>query len=319
MRILVTGAAGFIGSNLSKRFLEEGHEVIGIDNFITGSKSNIDELKRNPRFYFEEYDVIKPVTFIEGKLDWIMHLASPASPPKYMENSIETLRVNSEGTMNLLLLCKEKGAKFFFSSTSEIYGDTTICPQPESYFGNVNSYGERSCYDEAKRYAEAMIFSMHKKYKIPVRVVRIFNTYGPGMDLYDGRVITSFIQKILDEQPLTIFGDGQQTRSFMYIDDLIEGIIRLMKVDYNQPVNLGNEEEHKIIELIDMLQNISGKKFTVKYMTLPQDDPKRRNPEITVAKKILNWTPNINLEQGLKLTYNYFIEKRWEEIRERDI
>ena len=310
MRILVTGAAGFIGSNLSKRLLKEGHEVIGIDNFVTGSNSNIDELKKFPKFHFVEYDVIKSVDFIEGDLDWVMHLASPASPPKYMENSVETLRVNSEGTMNLLLLCKEKGAKFFFSSTSEIYGDATISPQAESYFGNVNSYGERSCYDEAKRYAEAMIFTMHKKYGIPVRVIRIFNTYGPGMDLYDGRVITSFIQKILDEQPVTIFGEGQQTRSFMYIDDLIEGIVRLMKVEYNQPVNMGNQEEHKIIELIDMLQNISGKKLTVKYATLPQDDPRRRNPDISVAKELLDWTPNINLEQGLRHTYNYFVEKR---------
>lgn len=309
MRILVTGAAGFIGSNLSKRLLKEEHEVIGIDNFVTGSNSNIDELKKFPKFHFVEYDVIKPVDFIEGNLDWVMHLASPASPPKYMENSVETL-INSEGTMNLLLLCKEKGAQFLFSSTSEIYGDATISPQAENYFGNVNSYGERSCYDEAKRYAEAMIFTMHKKYGIPVRVIRIFNTYGPGMDLYDGRVITSFIQKILDEQPVTIFGEGQQTRSFMYIDDLIEGIVRLMKVEHNQPVNMGNQEEHKIIELIDMLQNISGKKITVKYTPLPQDDPRRRNPDISVAKELLDWTPNINLEQGLRLTYNYFVEKR---------
>lgn len=306
MKILITGAAGFIGCNLAQRLLEEGYEVIGVDNFLTGSKSNIEHLNQYPEFKFVEWDVIKPIDFITGNLDWVLHFASPASPPKYLEIPIETLRVNSEGTMHLLELCKNKNAQFFYSSTSEVYGDPLISPQPEEYWGNVNSFGERSCYDEAKRYAEAMIYAMHKKYNISIRLIRIFNTYGPRMDLNDGRVITNFIKEILEDNPITIYGEGKQTRSFMYIDDLIEGILRLMRVDYQMPVNLGNQEEYKIIELVDIFSKITGKNLSMKYMPLPKDDPRRRNPNIAVARKVLNWNPTINIQQGLIKTLEYF-------------
>lgn len=311
MKILITGVAGFIGSNLTQRLLEEGHEVIGIDNFITGSTSNIDDLNQYPRFQFMEHDVIEPIHFISGTLDWVMHFASPASPPKYMDKAIETLRVNSEGTMHLLKLCMEKDAQFFYSSTSEVYGDPLVFPQVESYWGNVNSFGERSCYDEAKRYAEAMIYSVHKKYGVPIRVIRIFNTYGPRMDLNDGRVITNFIKQIIEGEAITIYGEGKQTRSFMYIDDLIEGILRMMKVDYQLPVNLGNQTEHKIIDLVDIFSGIVGKELTVNYMPLPKDDPNRRNPDITVAMQLLDWKPVIRIEQGIIQTMEYFKNRKY--------
>ena len=306
MRILITGVAGFIGSNLAQRFLEEKHEVIGIDNYITGSESNINHLIKYQGFNFVEWDVIKPIDFIEGELDWIMHFASPASPPKYMKKSIETLRVNGEGTFHLLELCIKKKAKFFYASTSEVYGDSLISPQPEEYWGNVNSFGERSCYDESKRYAEAMIYAMHKKYEIPIRVIRIFNTYGPRMNLNDGRVITNFIKQIIEGDSLSVYGDGTHSRSFMYIDDLIEGILRLMEVDYQLPVNLGNQQEYKIIDLVDIFSEIVGEKLSVKFMPILKDDPKRRNPDITTAKKNLKWEPVTDIRQGITKTLAFF-------------
>lgn len=309
MNILITGAAGFIGSHLCKHFLDQGHSVMGLDNLCTGRLKNLDDFKINPNFEFHKVDVSKPLPAEiahKKKWDWIMHFASPASPPKYFAIPIETMTVNAEGTRHLLDLCKSNGAKFFYSSTSEVYGDPEVHPQPESYWGNVNSIGVRSIYDEAKRYAEAMIYSYHREFKVDVRVIRIFNTYGPKMDPEDGRVVTNLMFQALRNQPMTIYGDGKQTRSFQYISDLVDGIDRLMKSTYSMPVNLGNPEEFTILEFAEKVRNLVPTKGELVFHPLPQDDPKQRKPVITLAKEILGWEPKVKLSEGLTLTLAYF-------------
>lgn len=311
MTIVLTGAAGFIGFNLANRLLKMGKYVVGIDNFITGQRENIKELSKYKNFTFIEHDVIKPFK-IDGKVDWIMHFACPASPPKYLAHPIETMRVNSDGTRNCLEIAKEKGAKFFLASTSEIYGDALVHPQPETYWGNVSSIGPRSVYDEGKRYAEAITMAYHNYYNLSTRIIRIFNTYGPHMALDDGRIITNCIKQILDNQPLKIYGDGNQTRSFQYVDDLIEGIIRFMNVEYYLPVNLGNPGEFKIIDVADFIKRTYDDiyDYRLEFFPLPTDDPKKRKPDISIAKSILKWEPTVKFEVGFKKTFDYFIEKK---------
>ncbi|MBB3114192.1 dTDP-glucose 4,6-dehydratase [Paenibacillus phyllosphaerae] len=305
IRIVLTGAAGFIGSNLAGRLLQEGHAVIGVDNFMTGNPANLDSLQAWPSFTFIEHDVIQPIG-VDGPVDWVMHFASPASPPKYLNYPIETMRVNGEGTRHLLELCQHKNAGFLLASTSEIYGDPSVHPQPESYYGNVNAIGPRSCYNEAKRYAEALTYWMSRTYGIPVRVIRIFNTFGPKMDLNDGRVITNFINQILADKNLTIYGDGSQTRSFQYIDDLVDGILRLLDTPYDQPVNLGNPVEHTILEIAEIVKELMNSTASIEFLPLPEDDPRRRKPDITVSKSILGWEPKISLHEALLRTIRYY-------------
>ncbi|MFO1518590.1 MAG: UDP-glucuronic acid decarboxylase family protein [bacterium] len=305
MRLLITGAAGFIGSHLSEKLLSEGHEVIGVDNYITGSPQNLLPLKQYPLFKFLERDAIHPIT-IEGSLDWILHFASPASPPKYLDRPVETLRINSEGTFHLLELAKQKGAKFFLASTSEVYGDPQVHPQPESYWGNVNPMGVRSVYDEAKRYAEAMTCAYWRKYGVSTRIIRIFNTYGPRMDPEDGRVVTNFINQAIRKKPLTIYGDGKQTRSFQYVDDLVEGIRRLMEKEFHTPVNLGNPEEYTMLELAQLIKEMTKTPSSIAFEPLPQDDPKQRKPDIRLAKELLGWAPRVPVREGLQKTIEYF-------------
>jgi len=309
VNILITGAAGFIGSHLCKHFIDQGHFVLGLDNLCTGRMKNIEELKGNALFEFENVDVSKPLPeAIAGKRkwDWIMHFASPASPPKYFAIPIETMLVNAEGTRHLLEICRKTGSKFFYSSTSEVYGDPLVHPQPESYWGNVNPIGVRSIYDEAKRYAEAMIYSYHREFKVDVRVIRIFNTYGPKMDPEDGRVVTNLMFQALRGEPMTIYGDGKQTRSFQYVSDLVDGIDRLMKSSHCYPVNLGNPGEFTILEFAEIVKKIVPTKSELVFQPLPQDDPKQRKPVITLAKKLLDWEPKVSLEEGLKKTLAYF-------------
>jgi nucleoside-diphosphate-sugar epimerase len=305
--ILLTGAAGFIGSNLSKRLTDEGNFVLGVDNFCTGRASNLDSLKTHKDFDFLEHDVSKPfpATHPIGKMkfDWVMHFASPASPPKYFEKPIETMLVNGEGTRHLLDLCHSRKARFFYASTSEVYGDPLEHPQPESYWGNVNPIGVRSIYDEAKRYAEALIYAYHRAKKTDVRVIRIFNTYGPKMDPEDGRVVTNLLNQAKKGESLTLYGDGKQTRSFQYISDLVEGIVRLMRTPYAQPVNLGNPNEFTIEALAAEVEKLVGKTLPREFKELPSDDPKQRKPDISVARKILEWEPTVQLAEGLRLTY----------------
>jgi nucleoside-diphosphate-sugar epimerase len=309
VNILITGAAGFIGSHLTKHFLDQGHFVLGLDNLCTGRVKNIEEFKANSNFEFQKVDVSKPLSESltrKKKWDWIMHFASPASPPKYFALPIETMTVNSEGTRHLLDLCRTSGAKFFYSSTSEVYGDPLVHPQPESYLGNVNPIGVRSIYDEAKRYAEAMIYSYHREFKVDVRVIRIFNTYGPKMDPEDGRVVTNLMFQALRNQPMTIYGDGKQTRSFQYVSDLVDGIDRLMKSKYVFPVNLGNPEEFTILEFAEQVKKLIPTQSELSFQSLPQDDPKQRKPVIALAQKVLGWEPKVKLADGLKLTLQYF-------------
>jgi len=307
MKILLTGAAGFIGSHLSQRLVSEGHFVLGVDNLATGRMKNLEELKDHPNFEFLEADVSKPLSLPSGqKWDWVMHLASPASPPKYFAIPVQTMTVNGEGTRHLLELAREHGAKFFFSSTSEVYGDPLVHPQPESYWGNVNSIGVRSIYDEGKRYAEAMIYAFHRTFGVDVRVIRIFNTYGPKMDPKDGRVVTNLMFQALRNEPMTIYGDGLQTRSFQYIDDLIEGITRLMQSDYVWPVNLGNPDEFTILGFAEAVRKLIPTDSALKFYPLPQDDPKQRKPDIALARERLGWEPQVKLEEGLKRTLEYF-------------
>ena len=292
MRILLTGAAGFIGSHLADRFLRQGDEVVGVDNFATGRRENLALQLDHPDALFLEHDVSEPLA-VDGPLDWILHFASPASPPKYHALAIETLRVNSEGTRLLLELAVQKRAAFFLASTSEVYGDPLVHPQPETYWGNVNSVGPRSVYDEAKRYAEAMTMAYARSRGVDVRVIRIFNTYGPRMDSEDGRVVTNFIAQALRGEPLTIYGDGSQTRSFQYVDDLVEGIVRLMATPYQRPVNLGNPEEYTVLELAQLVQGLTGTRAPLEFHELPEDDPKQRRPDIALARRLLDWEPRV--------------------------
>ena len=305
MRILVTGAAGFLGSHLCDRLIGQGHRVIGMDNFITGNPANIAQLQPNPAFQFIRHDVTKFID-VDGPLDGIMHFASPASPIDYLELPIQTLKVGSLGTHNGLGLAKAKGARFFLASTSEVYGDPLVHPQPESYWGNVNPVGPRGVYDEAKRFAEAMTMAYHRFHKIDTRIVRIFNTYGPRMRPHDGRVVSNFIVQALQHQPITIYGDGSQTRSFCYVDDLIEGIVRLFERGTAEPTNVGNPVEFTVRQLAEQVIALTGSKSAIEHQPLPTDDPKVRQPDIALARKQLGWEPRVPLDEGLRRTIEYF-------------
>ncbi len=306
-RILVTGGAGFIGSHLCEKLLEEGYRVVCMDNYITGNKRNIEHLVGRKHIEFIEHDVSKYIT-IEGPLDFIMHFASPASPIDYLELPIQTLKVGSLGTHNALGLARAKGAGFLLASTSEVYGDPKIHPQPESYWGNVNPIGPRGVYDEAKRFAEAMTMAYQRVHKIDTKIVRIFNTHGPRMRVKDGRAIPAFISQALAGNPITVFGDGSQTRSFCYIDDLVEGIILLMKSKENEPVNLGNPVEMTVLELAKKIIELTDSGSKIVFKPLPVDDPKVRQPDITKAGRILKWEPKVSLDDGLEKTIAYFKE-----------
>ncbi|MFA4015578.1 MAG: hypothetical protein RUDDFDWM_000668 [Candidatus Fervidibacterota bacterium] len=303
MRIVITGGAGFIGSHLVKMWLKEGHEVIVVDNFITGRIENIANL--NGKLTVMRYDCCN-FLYIDGHVDYVAHFASPASPAHYMRYPIETLLVNSIGTWRTLGLARAKGAKYILASTSEVYGDPLVSPQDEGYWGNVNPIGVRSVYDESKRFAEALTMAYHRHHGLDTRIARIFNTYGPGMRIDDGRVIPNFIWQALRGEPLTIYGDGTQTRSFCYIDDLVEGIRRLMEADVHQPINLGNSNEVRIIDLANLIINLTGSKSRIEFKPLPEDDPKQRCPDISKAKQLLGWEPKVPLEEGLKITIEYF-------------
>lgn len=305
MKILVAGGAGFIGSHLCDYLLNVGHNVICFDNLVTGDIKNIKHNLEHKRFEFIKHDIVKPLKF-SGKLDYILNFASPASPVDYMNYPIETLDVGSIGTKNLLELAKKKKAKFLMASTSEVYGDPIISPQNESYFGNVNSIGPRSVYDEAKRFSEAVTMAYLREKLVDTRIVRIFNTYGPRMAPNDGRVVPNFIKQALTGQPLTVYGTGTQTRSFCYVSDLVEGIYKLMYSRVHDPVNLGNPRELKILEFATVITRLTGSKSKISYKPLPQDDPKQRRPDISRAKKELGWEPKVDLEDGLIRTIEYF-------------
>lgn len=304
-RVLITGAAGFLGSHLCDRFMKEGYYVIGMDNLITGDLKNIEHLFKLKKFEFYNHDVSKYV-HIPGELDYILHFASPASPIDYLKIPIQTLKVGSLGTHNLLGLARAKGARILVASTSEVYGDPNVSPQREEYWGNVNPVGPRGVYDEAKRFQEAITMAYHTFHGVETRIVRIFNTYGPRMRLNDGRVLPAFIGQALRGDDLTIFGDGSQTRSFCYVDDLIEGIYRLLKSDYPKPLNIGNPDEIAIKQFCNEIIKLTGTSQEIIYKELPQDDPKQRRPDITKAKEILNWKPTVSRAEGLKITYEYF-------------
>ena len=307
-RVLVTGGAGFLGSHLCDRFIQNGDEVIAIDNLITGNADNLAHLFGHPKFKFIFYDITN-YTHIPGDLDFVLHFASPASPIDYLRLPIQTLKVGSLGTHKMLGLVKEKKACFLLASTSEVYGDPLIHPQPESYWGNVNPIGYRGVYDEAKRFAEAMTMAYHRYHSVNTRIVRIFNTYGPRMRIDDGRAIPAFISQALRNEDVTVFGTGEQTRSICYVDDLIEGIFRLLHVDYHEPVNIGNPDEISILDLAKEIIELCGSKSKIVFKKLPQDDPKVRQPDITLARKLLNWEPKVPRIEGLKRTIEYFKEK----------
>ena len=302
---VVTGAGGFLGSHLCDRLMTEGHRVIGIDNLITGTLANLAHLEGDDRFRFIRHDITVHVD-IDEAVDNVLHFASPASPIDYLELPIQTLKVGSLGTHNSLGLAKEKGARFLLASTSEVYGDPLIHPQPESYWGNVNPVGPRGVYDEAKRFAEAMVMAYHRVHSLDTRIVRIFNTYGPRMRPNDGRVVPAFIQQALAGEPLTVFGDGSQTRSFCYVDDLIEGILRLLQSDVTTPVNIGNPDEMSILEFARRIVAFIDTDSEIEFRELPVDDPKTRQPDITKARQHLGWSPTVSFEDGLARTVEYF-------------
>ncbi len=304
MRILVTGGSGFLGSHLCDRLLKDGNEVICLDNFFTGRKSNIEHLLPNPRFELIRHDVIDPFKF---EVDQIYNLACPASPPHYQYNPIKTTKTSVMGAINCLGLAKRVRARVFQASTSEVYGDPAVHPQPESYWGNVNPIGRRSCYDEGKRVAETLFFDYHRENKVDIRIVRIFNTYGPRMHPNDGRVVSNFIVQALRGEDLTVYGDGSQTRSFCYVDDLIEGFVRLMnQTETVGPVNIGNPGEFTMLQLAELTLKLVGGKSKIVHKPLPADDPKQRRPDITLAKSVLKWEPKVQLEEGLRRTIEYF-------------
>ena len=304
-RILITGAAGFLGSHLCDRFLKEGFHVIGMDNLITGDLKNIEHLFKEEHFEFYHHDVSRFI-HVSGKLDFILHFASPASPIDYLKIPIQTLKVGSLGIHNCLGLAKEKKARVMIASTSEVYGDPTVHPQKETYWGNVNPVGPRGVYDEAKRFQEAMTMAYHTFHGLETRIIRIFNTYGPRMRLNDGRVLPAFIGQALRGEDLTVFGDGSQTRSFCYVDDLVEGIFRLLHSDYASPVNIGNPDEITILDFAEEIIKLTGTNQKIIFKELPTDDPKQRQPDITLARQLLGWEPKVHRSEGLKITYDYF-------------
>ncbi len=306
MRILISGAAGFLGSHLTDLLLSQGHDVLGLDNFITGKRENISHLKGNPHYQFVEFDVIQPYP-LEGKVDRIYHMASPASPIGYVKHQVATMKVNSQGTWNLLELAEKQGARFLMASTSECYGDPAVNPQSESYWGNVNPIGLRSMYDEAKRFSEACTMAYHRERDVDTRLIRIFNTYGPRMDPFDGRVVISFIRQALNNEPLTVFGEGRQTRSLCYVSDLVRGINLTMESDFHEPINLGNPDEVTIIDIAREVRDlIPGSTSKIVHQPMPPDDPKLRCPDITRAKQILGWTPVVGRREGLKKMIDFY-------------
>ncbi|NLH49128.1 MAG: SDR family oxidoreductase [Myxococcales bacterium] len=305
-RILITGAAGFIGSHLCEFYVRKGFDVIAMDNLLTGNIANIAAITAD-NFHFIKHDVTNYI-YVDGPLDYILHFASPASPIDYLELPIQTLKVNALGTHKVLGLAKEKKARLLLASTSEVYGDPLIHPQTESYWGNVNPIGPRGVYDESKRFAEALVMAYQRTHGVETRIVRIFNTFGPRMRLNDGRVVPAFISQALRGEPLTVFGDGQQTRSFCYVSDLVEGIYRLLMSDETEPTNLGNPREMTILQFAECIQKLTGTHCPIEFKDLPVDDPKVRQPDISKAKRILGWEPKVSLEEGLKLTIDYFMK-----------
>ncbi|WP_437920515.1 UDP-glucuronic acid decarboxylase family protein [Sphingobacterium sp. LRF_L2] len=316
-RILITGAAGFLGSHLCDRFILEGFHVIGMDNLITGDLRNISHLFKLPNFEFYQHDVSKFV-HVPGRLDYVLHFASPASPIDYLRIPIQTLKVGSLGTHNLLGLAKSKSARILVASTSEVYGDPLVSPQSEEYWGNVNPVGPRGVYDEAKRFQEAITMAYHNFHGLETRIVRIFNTYGPRMRLNDGRALPTFIAQALEGENLTVFGDGTQTRSFCYVSDQIEGIYRLLLSDYSLPMNIGNPDEMTMNDMAKEIIALTGNASTVIYEKLPVDDPKQRRPDIEKAKRLLDWTPKINRQEGLQRTIDYYRSLPAEELKQKD-
>ena len=305
MRIVISGAAGFVGSHMCDRLLAEGHTVVALDNFITGAMRNVAHLEPEPAFSFRQQDVTQPFS-VEGPVDAVLHMASPASPKDYLEYPIETLDVGSVGTRNMLEVARQHGARFLLTSTSESYGDPHVHPQVETYWGNVNPVGPRSCYDESKRFAEALTMAYHRKHGVRTNIARIFNTYGPRMKLNDGRIVPAFIDQASHGMPLTVFGDGTQTRSFCYVSDLVDGLFRLMLSEERYPVNLGNPHEMTVREFADAIQKAAGSHLPLQFCPLPEDDPKQRRPDITKAQTLLGWNPKVTLDQGLELTLHYF-------------
>ncbi|NOZ02667.1 MAG: SDR family oxidoreductase [Deltaproteobacteria bacterium] len=305
MKTLITGGAGFLGSHLCERFIKDGHDVVCVDNLLTGSRRNVSHLEDEKGFEFVLNDVSEHLD-LDGDLDNLLHFACPASPVDYMRHPIETMKVEAMGTHNALKLAQQKGATFLLASTSEVYGDPLTHPQPETYWGNVNPIGPRSVYDEGKRYAEAMTMAWHRTHGLETRIVRIFNTYGPRMQLEDGRVVPAFVSQVLRGKRLTVFGDGGQTRSFCYVDDLVEGIVRLLNSGYSEPVNIGNPTEFTIAGFAELVQDVFGIQVGIEHLPLPEDDPKVRRPDITRAREILGWEPRISLEEGLRLSADYF-------------
>ena len=305
MRILIAGAAGFIGSHLCDRLLGEGHEIIGLDNLLTGSPSNLAHLEGNPRFSFIRHDITEPCD-VPGPLDLVFNLASPASPKDYLAHPVETLRTGAEGSRNLLELALKKGAAYVLASTSECYGDPLEHPQKETYWGNVNPVGPRSCYDESKRFAEAITMAYHRRHALSTHIARIFNTYGPRMQHDDGRIVPNFIRQALRGEPMTVYGDGSQTRSFCYVDDLVEGLIRLSRSAERLPVNLGNPEERTVLQFAELIRALTGSRSEIVFEPLPEDDPQRRRPDISKAQVVLGWSPRVGLEEGLPRTIEWF-------------
>ncbi|MFN2400334.1 MAG: UDP-glucuronic acid decarboxylase family protein [Gemmatimonadaceae bacterium] len=305
MRVLITGAAGFLGSHLCDRFISEGHDVVGLDNFITGGPDNIAHLLGNNRFEFVRHNISVP-TYVSGQIDGVLHFASPASPVDYLEHPIPTLKVGALGTHNALGLAMAKGARFFLASTSEVYGDPLVHPQPESYWGNVNPVGPRGVYDEAKRFAEALTMAYHRFHGLDTRIVRIFNTYGPRMRPRDGRVVSNFIVQALSGEPITIYGDGLQTRSFCYVSDEIEGLYRLFMNGDSEPTNIGNPTEYSVRQIAELVVELTGATSPVVYQELPVDDPRVRRPDIARARAMLGWEPKVDLRDGIMLTIEYF-------------
>ena len=305
MRAVITGGAGFLGSHLCDLFIEKGWEVLCLDNLVTGTDSNISHLLSHPRFKFANQNVSQYIE-VQGPVDAVLHFASPASPPDYLKFPIQTLKVGALGTHNTLGLAMAKQAKFLLASTSECYGDPEVSPQPETYWGHVNPIGPRGVYDEAKRFAEAITMAYHRYHKVDTRIVRIFNTYGPRMRLNDGRALPNFLYQALVGEPITVYGDGKQTRSFCYVADLIAGIYKLLESDEHEPVNIGNPQEITILEFAERVRALVGTAAPIVFQPLPQDDPKQRCPDITKARRVLRWEPKVGLEEGLRITYDYF-------------